>query len=265
MEAGILKVCFRRKNFRFPEWLNGSGLSTFLLPLASWFGTELQRCNLQGVCGTFLLPLTLTRADAATPMYQPWAIRWFWYGLWTYHWLNVFKRGEGQQSCGQGRRTLGWYCQGGKIHSDLHKHRHSGIKHCTASWQGVFVGLSVFCLCETVCVCMCVFKAWHVCVCACIYPCMDAHSAHAGALVHTHKHIPTHTYTHTQIETHIHDNTYSLTYQGTLLFFLCQFYTLFESTVFYWKLIGGILWIFCFLRWLFTKPENPYSPPARGK
>ena len=33
----------------------------------------------------------------------------------------------------------------------------------------------------------------------CLYPCMDARSAHAGTLVHTHKHIPTYTriYTHT--------------------------------------------------------------------
>ena len=37
----------------------------------------------------------------------------------------------------------------------------------------------------------------------CLYPCMDAHSAHAGALVHMHKQIPTHAYTHTQIETYI--------------------------------------------------------------
>ena len=43
----------------------------------------------------------------------------------------------------------------------------------------------------------------------CLFPCMDAHSAHAGALVHTHKHIPTHAYTHTQIEIRIltHSNT----------------------------------------------------------
>ena len=27
MEAGIPKVCFMRKIFRFPEWLNGSGLN----------------------------------------------------------------------------------------------------------------------------------------------------------------------------------------------------------------------------------------------
>jgi len=46
----------------------------------------------------------------------------------------------------------------------------------------------------------------------CQYPCMDTHSAHAGALVHTHKHVPTHAYTHTQIETHIHTHTYHGTY-----------------------------------------------------
>ena len=140
---------------------------TFLLPLA--WRAELQpwRCNLQGVC-TFLLTLALTRAHAATPMYQPWAILWFWYGIWTYHRLNVFKMGERQESCGQGRRTLERCWQGGKIHSDLHKHRHSGIKHYMASWQGASVCLSVFCLCETVCVCMCVFKACHVCDCVCV-------------------------------------------------------------------------------------------------
>jgi len=43
----------------------------------------------------------------------------------------------------------------------------------------------------------------------CLYPCMTAHSAHAGALVHTHKHIPTYAYTHTQIETHIHTHSHT--------------------------------------------------------
>ena len=37
----------------------------------------------------------------------------------------------------------------------------------------------------------------------CLYPCMDAHSAHAGALVHTHKQIPMHAFTHTQIVIYI--------------------------------------------------------------
>jgi len=37
----------------------------------------------------------------------------------------------------------------------------------------------------------------------CLYLCMDAHSANAGTLLHTHKHISTHAYTRTQIETYI--------------------------------------------------------------
>jgi len=36
MEAGIPKVCFRRKTLRFPEWLNGSGLTTGTLLTNLW-------------------------------------------------------------------------------------------------------------------------------------------------------------------------------------------------------------------------------------
>jgi len=64
------------------------------------------------------------------------------------------------------------------------------------------------------------------------------------------------TRTYTRIFTHANSNThtYTLTYQGTELFFLCQFDTLFERRVFYWKLIVEILWIFClFVCWYETQ------------
>jgi len=66
-------------------------------------------------------------------------------------------------------------------------------------------------------------------------------------------------------------HTYTLTYQSPLLFFLCQFGTLFESRILYWKLIVGILWIFwliCLLLWntkLHTAPPilvGKYKPDA---
>ena len=79
-------------------------------------------------------------------------------------------------------------------------------------------------------------------------------------------HAQTHTYT--RIYTHKNRNThsYTLTYQDTLLFFLCQFDTLFESRVLYWNLIVGILWIFClFVCCYKTRKSILHLPPWKGR
>jgi len=55
----------------------------------------------------------------------------------------------------------------------------------------------------------------------------------------------THTYARIYTHTNWNTHTYTLTYKGILLFFQCQFDTLFESRSFYWKLIVCILLIFC--------------------
>ena len=74
------------------------------------------------------------------------------------------------------------------------------------------------------------------------------------------------TYTYTCIYTHTNWNThtYTFTYQGTLIFLLGQFDTLFESRVIYWKLIVGIPWIFveCFV---VMKHGNPYCASYSGR
>ena len=69
-------------------------------------------------------------------------------------------------------------------------------------------------------------------------------------------HAQTHTYTRIYTHTNWNTHTYALTYQGILLFFQCQFDTLFEIRGFYWKLIVGILWVFC---WFFCCYETRKS------
>ena len=74
------------------------------------------------------------------------------------------------------------------------------------------------------------------------------------------------TNTYTRIYTHTYWNTHT-THSHTrahYFFLLCQFDTLFESRVFYWKRIVGILWIYLFICLLLWDPKI-YDPPPGMK
>jgi len=66
------------------------------------------------------------------------------------------------------------------------------------------------------------------------------------------------TCTNTYLHTHIHAHKL----KHIILFFLCQCHTLFKNRVFYWKLMVGILWIFClFVRCYKTRKFILRLPP----
>jgi len=86
-----------------------------------------------------------------------------------------------------------------------------------------------------------------------------------GRAQHTCGHACPHAQTQSYTRIHTHTNwnahTFTLTYQGILLFFQCQFDTLFESRVFNRKLIVGILWIFCWFVCYYETRKSILSLP----